>query len=280
MSPILALLIIVVAAAVSIAAMLLVRRRAPEGSVFADGDRAAGGFGVLATGFSVLLGLIVFLAFTSYDDSRSGAEAEALDVAQQFETAQLLPADVRAELSGELVCYARSIVDVEWPALEAGTQGDAVNPWAVAMFRTLETTNPRSNAEQSAYDQWLDHTADREQARRDRIHGAVGVIPGPLWFVLLFIAVVIFAYMLFFADSGERAKSQAMLIGSVVAAIAAMLLLIQFLNDPYRAGLGGLQPVAMQRTLGILEQERSLTGQTGLLPCDAEGVRVGGGASS
>ena len=32
-------------------------------------------FGVLATGFSVLLGFIVFLAFESYDQSRSGAEA-------------------------------------------------------------------------------------------------------------------------------------------------------------------------------------------------------------
>jgi hypothetical protein len=49
-SPIVALLIIGAATAVAVAAMLLVRRHAPEGSVFADGDRAAGGFGVLATG--------------------------------------------------------------------------------------------------------------------------------------------------------------------------------------------------------------------------------------
>jgi hypothetical protein len=276
MSPFVALLIIGAATAIAVAAMLLVRRHAPEGSVFADGDRAAGGFGVLATGFSVLLGLIVFLAFTSYDDSRSGAEAEALLVSQQFETAQFLPAEVRDELGNELVCYARSIVEGEWPALEEGTQGDAVNPWGVELFRTLKTTNLRTNAEQSAFDQWLDHTADREEARRDRIHGAVGVIPGPLWFVLLLIAVVIFAYMLFFADSGERAKSQAMLMGSVIAAITAMLLLIQFLDDPYRSGLGGLQPVAMERTLGILEQERGLTGLTGALPCDSEGQPVAG----
>jgi hypothetical protein len=274
MSPLVALLIIGVATAVTVAAMLLVRRRAPDGSFFADGDRAAGGFGVLATGFSVLLGLIVFLAFTSYDDSRSGAEAEAISVRQQFELAQFLPADVRGELGDELVCYARSIVYVEWPALEAGTQDDVANPWTLAMFRTLKTTDPRTNAQQSAYDQWLDHTSDREQGRSDRIHGAVGIIPGPLWFVLLFISFVIFAYMLFFADSGERAKSQAMLIGSVTAAIAAMLLLIQFLDDPYRDDIGGLQPVAMERTLRILDQERSLTGETGGLPCDAEGESV------
>ena len=102
----------------------------------------------------------------------------------------------------------------------------------------------------------------------------MGIIPGPLWFVLLFISVVIFAYVLFFADSGERAKSQAMLMGSVTAVITAMLLLIQFLDDPYRDDLGGLRPVAMERTLGILEQEQGLTEQSRPLPCDADGNRI------
>jgi hypothetical protein len=49
---------------------LLVRRKAPDGGYFNDGDRAAGVFGVLATGFSVLLGFIVFLAFETYDGAR------------------------------------------------------------------------------------------------------------------------------------------------------------------------------------------------------------------
>jgi hypothetical protein len=276
MSPAWAALIIVASTGIAVAAMLAVRRKAPDGSVFADGDRAAGGFGVLATGFSVLLGLIVFLAFSSYDESRNGAEAEALAVAQQFETAQFLPVAERAELSDELICYARSIVFLEWPRLESDEQGEVVNPWAVELFRTLRTTNPRSAAEQSAYDHWLDRTAEREEARRDRIHGAVGVIPDPLWVVLIFISLVIFAYMLFFADSGERARSQAMLIGSVTAAIVAMLLLIQFLDDPYRPGIGGLEPVAMERTLEILDQERRLSGETGPLPCDEDGKPLQG----
>ena len=41
-----AALIVVAATAVAVAAMLAVRRRAPEGSYFADSDRAAGIFGV------------------------------------------------------------------------------------------------------------------------------------------------------------------------------------------------------------------------------------------
>ena len=103
------LLVVVGASVLTTCAMLLVRRRAPDGSYFSDGDRASGVFGVLATGFSVLLGFIIFLAFTSYDESRSGAESEATIVTQQVETAQYLPPDTAASLTGELVCYARSV---------------------------------------------------------------------------------------------------------------------------------------------------------------------------
>ncbi len=207
--------ITVVVTAVAIACMLLVRRRAPEGSYFQDGDRAAGVFGVLATGYAVFAGFVIFLAFTTYDQSRNGAEAEALLVAQQFETAQFMPGAVRDRLSGELVCYARTVVEQEWPKMEAGAAGDALNPWGVALFRTLKMADPKTAAEQAAYSKWLDQTSEREEARRDRIHGAANVIPDSLWLVLLVTAAVIFVFMLFFADSAEGPITQALLIGSV-----------------------------------------------------------------
>src|SRR6185369_15678131 len=128
-------LIVIVACAVTISVMLLVRRSAPEGSYFEDGDRAAGVFGVLATGFAVLAGFVVFLAFESYDTARSGAETEARIVAEQFETVQFLPAPARERLSGQLVCYARNVVHKEWPRMRSGDLGSALNPWGVAVFR-------------------------------------------------------------------------------------------------------------------------------------------------
>jgi hypothetical protein len=267
-----ALLIIAAAAAVAVTAILLVRRGAPEGSYFNDGDRAAGVFGVLATGFAVLLGFVVFLAFESYDGARSGAESEALTVAQQFETAQFLPPDVRRRLSGELICYGRNVVSSEWPQMESGSGTDAINPWGVALFRTLKTTEPRSSSEQSAYDKWLDQTFAREEARNDRLHPADGIIPTPLWLVLFLSAALIFGFMLFFADSGERAIVQGVLIGTVTVVIVAMLLLLRALDNPFHGGLGGLEPTAMERTLSLLEEERRIVGDDEPVPCDAVGT--------
>jgi amino acid transporter len=275
MSLVWSILIVVAATAVAVAAILLVRRRAPEGGYFADGDRAAGVFGVIATGFSVLLGLIVFLAFSSYDQSRTGAEAEAMAVRLQYETAEFLPSSVRAELDGELDCYARYVIHTDWPRLEAGAEADdSINPWSTTMAATLKTADPTTAPEQIAYDKWLDRTADREEARRDRIHGAVGVIPTTLWIVLLFIAATIFGYMLLFADSAERRLAQAVQMGAVVAVLTALLLLISFLDNAYTAGFGGLKPVAMERTLGIIHQEGAVSGTVATRPCDENGVAI------
>ena len=197
------IVIVIVVDAIAIAAMLFVRRRAPEGSFFTDGDRASGVFGVLATCFAIFAGFVIFLAFTTYDQSLAGAEAEALTVVQQFETAQFLAPETRDRLTGELVCYSRSVVAQEWPRMEAGDLGDTINPWSVALFRTIKSAETTTPNEQAAFSKWLDQTSDREEARRDRVHGAAGITPTTLWIVLLLSAGVIFAYMLFFADSAR-----------------------------------------------------------------------------
>jgi hypothetical protein len=271
MTVLLAVLIVAAVTAVAVATMLFVRRGAPEGSRFADGDRAAGVFGVLATGFAVLIGFVVFLSFESYDTSRSGAESEAQIVLQQFETAQFMPAAARKPLSRQLVCYARDVAHEEWPAMSSGRDAGAINPWGLAMFRTLQTVDPRATAEQTAYAKWFDERSDREDARQDRRHGAEGVIPLPLWVVLFVSATTLFVFMLFFADSGESAVVQGVMMGSVVVVTTSMLLLLWFLDNPYHSGVGGLKPTQMERTLTILRQEAAIVGDIGRLPCTASG---------
>lgn len=266
-----AIAIVLGATGAGVGAMLLVRRRAPVGGYFTDGDRAAGVFGVLATGYAVLLGFVVFLAFESYDQSRRGAETEAVLVQRQVETAQFLPPAAAAELTGELVCYARSVAGPQWDRMEAGTIGDELNPWGVELFQTLRGVEPSTASEEAAYGKWLDETSERESARSDRLHGAVGVIPTPLWIVLFFAAAVVFTFLLFFADRGERAVVQALLVGSVIAVVSSSLVLLQFLDKPFESG-AGLEPVAMERTLRIIDQGLEVLGGRIEIPCDDRGL--------
>ena len=154
-------------------------------------------------------------------------------------------------------------------APESGEQGDEINPWGVELFRTFQTIQPETPSEEAAYGKWLDQTSDREAARIDRIHGAVGVIPTPLWVVLFLISAVVFVFMLFFADRGEGAVTQAVLMGSVATVIVSMLLLIGFLDSPFHEGVGGVRPVAMERTLRIVDEALQAVDERVELPCDA-----------
>ena len=89
--------------------------------------------------------------------------------------------------------------------------------------------------------------------------------------MLFFISVLIFVFTLFFADSGERAVVQGLLMGTVVSVITAMLLLLYALDHPFHNGIGGLRPVAMERTLKIIDQELKIAGASQPPPCDGRG---------
>ena len=216
-----------------------------------------------------MLGFVVFLAFESYDQSRSGAETEAVVLAQQFRTAQFMPDGVRDELGNDLVCYGRSVVDQEWSRMDDAGVSDRYNPWGLDLFRVLRQSDPTTATEQTAFDKWLDQTSDRERARNDRLHGAEGIIPAAVWVALMFMAIVIFIFMLFFADSGERARVQALQIGAVVAMITVTLSMIRVLDDPF--GAGGLKPVAMERTLELLDQRAA----SSVRPAGCRAMRAG-----
>ena len=175
---------------------------------------------MLATGFSVLLGFVVFLAFESYDQSRSGAEtgsARALAAGRDRAVSRCTRRHRAHRRAGVLRPIGRprrmAARGVRRPRATRSTRGES------SCSDTFKTVQPQTASEEAAYGKWLDQTSDREAARIDRIHGAVGVIPTPLWVVLLLISVVVFVFMLFFADPGEGAVAQAVLMGSVASVV-------------------------------------------------------------
>ena len=262
--------IVIAAVAVFTGALLVVRRYSPEGGFFTDGDRAAGVFGVLATGFAVLLGFVVYLAFTTYSTAQGGAQTEATDVIQQYETAQLLPKPASSILSGELICYGRNVVNVEWPQLRHHHDPQP-NPWGLQLFLTLQTVEPKTAVEQAAYSKWLDQTSDREQARIDRTQAGEGVIPGPLWLILFATGALVALYVFLFADPAEHWWPQAVIGGTIAAMLTVSLLVILFLNNPYTPGNGSLKPTKMQQVLAEISSASKALGIHPRIPCDAAG---------
>jgi hypothetical protein len=64
---------------------------------------------------------------------------------------------------------------------------------------------------------------------------------------------------------------QGMMVGTVTAVIVATLLVLAALNRPFETDVGGLQPVAMERSLAILDEARTTLGIDVPTPCDEDG---------
>ena len=77
--------------------------------------------------------------------------------------------------------------------------------------------------------------------------------------------------MLFFADRGEGAVTQGVLMGSVTVVIALLLMILVFFDHPHGGGVGRLQPTAMDRTIELIDTQAEAAGITVTPPCDGQG---------
>lgn len=261
-------LIVVVSVVVAIALMLAVRRRAPRGGFFEDSDRAAGVFGVVGTAFSVLLAFVIFLAFETYTSASEEAGHEADALIDQFEIAELFsPAD-RDVVQSQLICYGRSVVREEWDRMREGGHSDLVDRWVLEIDHAVENVTLTGTKQEAAFNKFFDEAIERESGRRGRLEEANGVVPAPMWFILLLGAGCVLGYILLFADRAERVIAQAALIGIVTALMVTSLLLVDFLDHPYRNKTGSITPASMRLALAEMERDR----HTDLAVCDDRGA--------
>src|SRR5215212_5122049 len=200
MNLIVAALIVIVCVGVAVGAMLLIRRNAPEGVFVMDADRASAIFGFLATALSILLAFVIFLALETYSGAKADALEEADAVLEQFEIANLFaPAD-RTNVQGQLMCYARGVINDEWPLMAKGKRSSVVDGWIHSIETTVDKAATDSPQQQTGVDKFFDETLEREKGRRGRLVESQGVIPAPLWAMISIGAGSIRGYALLFGS--------------------------------------------------------------------------------
>jgi hypothetical protein len=264
------LLIGVIVAAVagaSVAVMYMVRRRARSDHFFVEVERGAGVFAFLGTAFAVLLAFVVLEAFGSFNDARTGAESEATALVELSRNSEFFAGADRERFAGRLICYARAVIEDEWPAMRHGERSPQVQRWVERLGAALRQVGVRTPIQEAAFLQLLEQEADRVEARRARLSEATRDLPTPVWFILGLGAALTIGFALLFADRRERFLVQGCLIAGVSALVTAGLLLVWFLDHPYADESGSIKPIEMQRQLEIVEHEQ----QDVTPPCNLAG---------
>lgn len=236
-----------------VALMLLARRRAPDGGYLVDRDAAESVFEVLGTGFAVLIAFVVFVSFDGFVRARDGASQEAVATSQLFRVARLFGDEAADPLREDLRCYARAVVDEEWPLLVAGNISEDTQAIVERIEARVDDLDPSVARTSAALQHWLDQQAERREGRRLRVIDGTRIVPDILWLGLLLGAALVIGFTLLLADPRERRWVQACVMGAVSTMVLTGLMVVRVLDLPYQNGL--ITPSEMQVTIALMDRE-------------------------
>src|ERR671914_1148719 len=228
-------LVVVGVCLAAVAGLELVQRLVPAEKRQEHNDVAGFLYAVVGVVYAVLLALLVIAVWEQYQRARETVEGEANSVADIAWLAHRLPEPEHHQLQEDARSYAHEVVDEEWPLMEQGLEGGQSLPegWDLIddMRATLQEFEPRTVAEQELYAEGLDRISRFGDARRMRIVAAQEGIPGVLWVVLVFGAVVAvgFTYLFGFRNSWAHR----LMVMSLTAVIALVLFTIGVMEHPF-----------------------------------------------
>lgn len=261
------LLFIVGGSALAVLAMLVVRRLAPPGGYLSGMESADGIFSAAGAGLAVVLAFVIFTVFSSYENGREASGQEAVAVQQMFQTSGFFP-DQADQLRGDAICYGRSVVHDEWPAMQHGRESTVTQGWVDQLITTIQQADVKGNRGGAALEHWLQLSEDRQEARRTRIAEAEPFVPQFVWAILILMVIVVVAFQCLFADPSATAFGQSVAMASMAATLSAALTLIWVLDRPFNDRGAEVTPRRMESSLAVMSHQADYPAT---LPCDAEG---------
>lgn len=235
-------------------------RMAPDGMSITEVAVPLGSLSVL---------LLAFVLVQSFDSWRSAGVAETSEATATLllfrEVDQLRSPAERRDVRREVVCYARSVIGLEWPAM-AHTEFSNVPAYWAALVRGRGLRLERSGGAAAATGHDLVvRDSQRAQGRQQRLGEVRPSTPLALYLLMLLsVAATLVVIGVVTARSAGPAVHMTIVVATA-GLFAATLLMIYDLDQPYD-GTVGRAPTQTRLVLTQMEQQVE-----GPLPCDAEG---------
>ncbi|MFI8281420.1 hypothetical protein ACIGBH_42675 [Streptomyces sp. NPDC085929] len=217
---------------------------------------------------------IVILAFTlvtassSYGKAEEAARLEAGSMEDAYQVIEYAPAAQRERLKADIICYARAVRSLEWPAMAHSHRSDVPSAWSADLHTTLMET--RGNF--PSFGLLVSANNDRSLARLTRLAESGTSVPPPIMFFLLGTMALTVTTLALFLPTGRKRKEVAVLLVLTTLFLGA-LLIIQDAQYPF-SGAIKLEPTAIDRVDHVLTEDFQARYGPGRLPCDSHGRSV------
>lgn len=248
------IIIVALSALVSWLTVRLVRRIWPNPVFKEDNELVGFTYSVYGLIYGVLLAFTIVVAWQRFADTEQLVLNETTLLSEIWRDSIVARPWVRDYIQKNLISYAQSVVDDEWPEMAARGQN---HPKTEEIYERLWAITyvfePKTKIQEAYMAHILGRMNDLSATRRLRImHGRMGV-HSVLWLVLLIGAVPTAAYPLFF--SSRHAWVQIMLMGCIMVIVMSGLLVILSLQHPF-SGEVSIQPEAFRQLLADFHERQ------------------------
>ena len=253
--PVLAVLFVAIAIAAGLAGLFIVRRNVALATLEQHNDVAGFIIAVVGVLYAVMLGFVVVIIWQQFDTAQSNAHREAATVEILYNDAAALGKQGKL-VQRNLLAYATSVVNNEWPKLRDHHRGDpATHALLDKVKADLQTVDAPDNTSSAFLSSAITSVNNLEEERSARIDDSSRQLPQSLWAVLLIGAMITVGFTYFFGVSNFPAH--AMMVAALSAIIGIALFLALSLDLPYSGDLG-IKPTAMRNTVANLQATPTL----------------------
>ncbi len=195
---------------------------------------------------------MVIAAWGEYQDARTAPANEANAVLNLQRLSQAWPDPDHQSVRTGLMASAEHVVNVEWPALNAGNLRSAVNPAPTDdLWRIYDQIGMSPAGDTPTFAASLDQLDALDEARRMRFLLPSFGLPQIMSATWLIGGAVTVGFSYFFAvDNGWV---QVLLTGSM-AVMVALLLLLEYQRETPFEGIDAIEPTTMQVVIQELQR--------------------------
>ncbi|RLA42310.1 MAG: hypothetical protein DRR42_23650 [Gammaproteobacteria bacterium] len=225
---------------------------------------------------TLLLAFVLVQVFTSYNRAKLSAGDEAGRVAGEFRLFQYLNNEHTTDGQAALICYARAVVNIEWPAMAEQRSirlAPEVTQWGDRLA-DIQTELAATGARQP-FGVIISTDRDRLDARRRRITEARPAVPVLVTWLMLGVSAVAVMSIATFTLPHVARHVQVGSLTLLTLVFAVMQIAILDIDSKY-VGWIHVGSEEMELVSKAIEHHFVDKYPDYVLPCDADGRKLGG----
>lgn len=187
---------------------------------------------VLGTIYAVVLGFMLFTAWTKFGDAELNLDLEANALRNIFRLAEGLPQPQQARIEMLSREYVDAVLNQDWPLMARGQVPETSHEINEQMWRTLMSIKTAAPSELIAEDHALSELSSLTMHRRTRLLQCESQLPTVFWGVLVIGGVLTLVVASTFTSA--KAKLHRFMVFSIALLVTLVLLAIADVNRPFR----------------------------------------------